>query len=208
MSALKALREALSRNNWVVLDTETTGLEQPAEICQIAVVDWTGEILLDTLVKPVLPISPGAYRVHGISSVTVQDAPKWTQVQKQLLAIIEGRDVVIYNAVFDRKMMHWSDKACGLGHHEYKERSNFVCAMEAYAEFWGEVHPYYNTFVWQKLSRAMEQQGLMVGGEHSALGDALMTLHLCKRLVARCAEQDIRAQLRPDPDPDEPGIPF
>jgi DNA polymerase III epsilon subunit-like protein len=208
MSALNDLRETLSRNNWVVLDTETTGLDRPAEICQIGVVDWTGEILLDTLVKPMGSISAGAYRVHGITDLHVKDAPQWPTVRSKLLALIKDRDVVIYNAVFDRKMMHWSDEAWSIDHFEYKEWSRYVCAMEAYAEFWGDKHPYYGSFVWQKLTRAMEQQGLLISGEHSALGDALMTMALCKHVIARVAEQEIRAQLRPDPGPDNSGIPF
>lgn len=199
MTPLTDLREALSRNNWCVLDTETTGLEQPAEICQIGIVDWTGEILVDTLVKPITSISPGAYRVHGITDLHVKDAPGWPDVREKVLKAVKDKDVLIYNAKFDRKMMHWTDEAWQMGHFEYKNLSNYVCVMEAYAEFWGEKHPYYGSFVWQKLANAMSQQGLFVAGEHSAVGDALMTHALAQHLIVRLAERDIRAQLKPEP---------
>lgn len=52
-------REAISQQarawlgaNALILDTETTGLEEHAEIVEIAVIDYTGAVLLETLVRP------------------------------------------------------------------------------------------------------------------------------------------------------------
>jgi DNA polymerase-3 subunit epsilon len=166
----------IARRNWVVLDTETTGLDKPAEICQIAIVDGpTGQVLIDTFVNTVRPIPPAATAIHGIENGDVVDAPKWIELIAELKSILQGKDVVVYNAVYDRKLMHWSDEAAGLEHIEWKALGAWYCAMEAYAEHHGEINSFYGSYKWQKLSDAMRQQGLPVSDAHSALGDALMT---------------------------------
>src|SRR5271167_2931556 len=46
-------RDVMSRlNDWVVWDTETTGLGRRAEIIQIGVLAPDGSVLLDSLVRP------------------------------------------------------------------------------------------------------------------------------------------------------------
>ena len=50
----------------IFLDTETTGLDKYAELCEIAILDAAGHILMDTLVRPLTLISPEASAVHGI----------------------------------------------------------------------------------------------------------------------------------------------
>jgi DNA polymerase III alpha subunit (gram-positive type) len=64
--AVKWARQQLALDNWVILDTETTGLYD-AEIVEIAVVDPLGEALLNTLVKPTIPIPTEVIEIHGIT---------------------------------------------------------------------------------------------------------------------------------------------
>src|SRR5690349_18632265 len=100
-------RDILNRNNFVVLDTETTGLEKPAEICEIAIIGVNGEPLVNTLVKPVRPIPPAASTITGITDDMVASAPSWVDVRPMVLEAIRGKDVIVYNATYDRKLMHW-----------------------------------------------------------------------------------------------------
>src|SRR5688572_13974151 len=97
--------QMVSSQPYVILDTETTGLED-GEIVQIAIVNHRREILLDTFVKPVNPIPRGAQAIHGISNEMVVNAPSWASVRDQVISLITGQNVVIYNATYDRKMMH------------------------------------------------------------------------------------------------------
>ena len=178
-------REMLSRDNFVILDTETTGLEKPAEICDIAILDRDGRILLNTLVQPRFHIPPAAERVHGITNEMVKDAPFWPEVRAQVLEETAGRDVIVYNATYDRKLMHWSDENWGSNRYDYKAEAEYHCAMLAYAEYWGEVHLHYGSYIWQKLGTALAQQQIEFPAYyHRALFDCLATLLLVKHCTS------------------------
>lgn len=104
----------LARQNWWILDTETTGLGTKAEIIQIAAVDCAGNALIDSLVKPTVEIEPKAYRVHGISQARVEKAKPFDLVLLDALKALGEREVVVYNSSFDLRMIHQSLKAHGL----------------------------------------------------------------------------------------------
>lgn len=175
LSPLAALRAVVDLENFVVLDTETTGLND-GEICQIAIIDHKGNTLLDQLVKPTRPIPFDAQRIHGIGNDQVKGAPGWAEVAPRVVEILTGKDVIVYNAVYDRKMMHKSAEYAGIEKIDWKALSPWYCAMEAYAEFYGEWNDYRQSFRWQKLSFAAQQCSVEVKNAHNALGDCLMTL--------------------------------
>lgn len=191
MGSLRAKEEAakwarliMSDKLVAFLDTETTGLDM-AEICQIAIVDVEGKILLDTLVKPSKPVTDGAYRIHRISNEILQNAPTWKEIQPVLLPIVQNYKIVTYNADFGWAMAQNSSEFAGL-QDDYFSGFNGVweCAMEEFAEFYGEWNDYRRSFKWQKLSHAYE---VMVRepmpDAHTALGDAIA----CRKVVEAMA---------------------
>jgi len=180
-----SFQKVIDRRNFVVLDTETTGLEKPAEICEIAIVDHTGAILMSTYVKPTLPIPAAATKIHGITDDMVSGAPQWPAVRDEVLHIIKGADVIVYNATYDRQLMHWSDERHGSEHFNYKEFSTWHCAMLAYAEYYGDINTYYGSYRWQTLTNALLQQGLELEKAHDALHDCLSTLRLVWAITNR-----------------------
>lgn len=185
-------REMFRRNNYVVLDTETTGLHRPAEVVEIAILDWTGAVLVDTLVKPKLDIPPDAIAIHHITNEMVATAPTWPEIKPKVLEAIKGKDVIVYNAKYDRHMLHSSDDNWALPTFDYKVESQWFCAMEWYAQHYGEYNSYYGSYRWVPLEAAAAKFGIVTVYEaHRAMADADTTLRLCRAAIADLARREI-----------------
>ena len=197
--SINATFERIVRNGrYVVLDTETTGTGDDAEIVSIAICSADGTVLLDTLVKPVKPIPMASTKVHHITDADVADCPTWLEIQPLVVEFITGKVVIAYNAQFDFKMLGASDEASGLPALDYHDIAKFGCAMKYYAEYAGDWNDYRESWRWHKLTDAMKQQHLPVIDAHHALGDVLMTLSLLKKLIA-----EIGAYEEPETEPIE-----
>ncbi|KKM97299.1 hypothetical protein LCGC14_1169440 [marine sediment metagenome] len=180
---LKTFLDMVKRQDYLVLDTETTGLKN-AEICQIAIINHTGEILLNTLVQPTKPIPHEAWRIHGISDEMVADAPPWGIVGQAAWVILSEHDnLVVYNAKFDRHMLYSSDEHVGVQKQLWKERISWHCAMENYAEFYAHWCQRRQSWKWQTLTNAAVQMSLDINNAHSALGDCQTTLALIQAMA-------------------------
>lgn len=181
----------------LVLDTETTGLDDRAEIVEIALIDTAGNPLLDTLVKPRAPIPDDATAIHGITAAHVEHAPDWRDVQPQLLDLIAGRPVAIYNAVYDVRLIHQTARAAGIDKPPISANPTFDatithahCAMLLYAEWWGDYDDYRQSWRWQKLQTAARRHGLPAPAAHRALSDCMTTLALLQHVATHDAFGD------------------
>ncbi len=180
---LKPFIEMVKKQNFTILDTETTGLKN-AEICQIAIIRSTGEILLDTLVKPTKPIPHDAWRIHGISDETVKDAEGWGSVGQEVYKILSKHEnVVVYNAVFDRHMIYSSEEHVGIEKQNWNALTTWWCAMNAYAEIFGDWNEYHQSYKWVRLATAANNMNVDASNLHSALGDCQTTLALVQAMA-------------------------
>lgn len=169
---------AVSDPDVLFLDTETTGLGGRAEIVDIAVVDWHGRVLMDTLICPTCSIPREASRIHGIFDHHVAHAPAWHQVHAKLMSILAGRRVVVFNAAYDQKMI----RQCCSQFRLATPGCAWECAMLAYAEYVGERSEWSRGYRWHKLEKAATVFGIVPGG-HRARADA----DVCRQVVHRMA---------------------
>jgi DNA polymerase-3 subunit epsilon len=175
-------REMVNRQNFVILDVESTGRMRPFQVCEISIVAHDGRVLLDTLVKPTISIVREAADLTGVTNEMVQDAPSWREIEPLVSQAIMGKDVITYGAKFDREAMHQSDEAVGLGHIAWKEIALWWDALQAYSDFYNEPHERYSSAKWQGLGAAINQQGLQYQDGHRALYDCQMLLRLIVRV--------------------------
>lgn len=176
---LKRLLRVVNARNFVVLDTETTGLGNEAEICQIAIIDADGKTLLDTLVKPKRSIPTDATKIHGITNDMVKGARDWLNTNEQVWQILHGRDVITYNASYDFRLIEQSEKACEPFALSDWHTISRVCAMDAYSEHVGEWDDYHSKWRSHKLIKAAGAAGYSLPKgmkPHTALSDCLMCL--------------------------------
>jgi DNA polymerase-3 subunit epsilon len=152
----------------IYLDTETTGFGPRAEIVDIAVVNAEGCVVFESLVRPTRHIPRDVIAIHGITDADVADAPDWADVYQEVLPLLEGRRIVVYNVTFDRQMVTQSCSQYDLT----SPAADWDCAMRRYAGFFGSWDPNKRWYRFQKLERAVLTFGAEPGG-HRAAADAL-----------------------------------
>ena len=91
----------------IFFDTETTGLnpESGDRIVEIGCVEMVNRRLTGSnkhfYLNPERKGHEDAIRIHGLTDAFLADKPKFAEVADDLLAFLQGADVVIHNAAFD-----------------------------------------------------------------------------------------------------------
>ena len=168
----------------IYLDTETTGFGPRAEIVDIAVVNAAGEVVLESLVQPNRRIPADATAIHGITNADVKNAPAWCELYEDLLRVLAGRRVIVYNVIFDRQMVNQACDRYSLP----APAADWECAMRKYAGFYGNWDAGKRWYRFQKLERAVLAFGAEPGG-HRAAADAIA----CRAVVLGMAATPLPA---------------
>ena len=171
-------------HRYVIVDTETTGCDSTSEIVQIAAIDITGNVLLDTLIRPLntrrMPAEAEA--VHGISMKDLQGAPAWTEVAEQIDAIVQDKIVLAYNAAYDERLVRQTAK---MYQQPQPRAERWECVMLKYSAFVGEPSlRHRGEFKWQKLP----------GAVHGAVGDCQAALTVIKSMADSAGPASAPAQ--------------
>lgn len=157
--------------HYAIIDTETTGLGPTAEVIQISIIDTAGNKLFDFLVRPInrKKIPADATRIDGITMKMLEDAPTYPEIAPALIATLQGRNVICYNAEYDGRLLNQTAKKTGAP----AFAGQWQCAMLAYARFRGEWDYRKEDYLWHKLPE----------GDHSALADCQATLKILREIA-------------------------
>lgn len=142
----------------VVFDTETHDKVDP-RVCRLAAVDREGNVLLEQLINPQVPITPEASEVNGITDDMVADAPTLEAFAAELQETMQDRYIVCWNAPFDQKAVTGSYAAAGL-YVPWWSRRTWHCAMRWHAQ---------HTGVWD--STRGDYRRYQAGGTHDPIDD-------------------------------------
>jgi DNA polymerase-3 subunit epsilon len=171
VDAIKTAKNYLAnKSKYVILDTETTGLNE-AQIVEIAVIDLDGKTLLNTLVKPTILIPPEVIEIHGITDEMVADSPSFPEVYPLIIQVLKDKTVLIWNRKFDVSILDYCRNFHKLPSFKLSDRSE--CLMEIHAQWNGEWSEYWQDYKWQPL-----------GSEHRALSDCLAALNIIKIMAS------------------------
>lgn len=94
--------------SFVCLDTETTGLDESAEIIEIGMVKVIDGQIADRfsqLIQPYSPIPETITQLTCIDNDMVADQPHWSDIEPAVLEFIGDYTLVAHNVSFDRGML-------------------------------------------------------------------------------------------------------
>ena len=166
--------------DFVILDTETTGLLAP-ELVTIAVLDRRGRTVLSEAVRPAKPIEPDASRISGITMESVAACPEFPTIAADVSRAVDRRLVVIYNAAYDTQVLRNTYGRYGLDVPVFRP----WCAMEWFARLFGDWDEARGAYVWQSLSKAAAYFGVPQESAHNAVADCLTTWRILEEAFRR-----------------------
>ena len=179
---------ALGDVDFVVFDTETTGLQPQAGdrlVSLAAVRVRRGEVrreeVFDALIRPGRAIPASATRIHGITDAMVAEAPGPEAVLPAFLAFAGDAALVAHDAWFDLAFLE--PDLVRLGLPSLAARQPVLDTRLLSAVVHGHALPDLDT-----LARRL---GVTVQGRHSALGDALGAAEILARLLPRLHSRGI-----------------
>lgn len=127
----------------VVLDTETTGLDPKKghRIIEIGALELMDRQLtgrqFHVYTNPAREIEQGALEVHGITAEFLQDKPPFAEIADDLLAFVEGAELIIHNAPFD---IEFIDNELALAGHELTSITAVASVLDT-LEVARDLHP-------------------------------------------------------------------
>ena len=154
----------------LIIDTETVGTGATIEIVEIAFGDASGEIVFQSLVRPVFNSLPRASHVSRFEREELEAAPYWTDIWPRVSELVSNQLLIAYNAGFDRRALA---ATCARHQNDFEERG-WRCAMQLVKKVAGVKKSL-------PLSEACALYGLP-GGNHRAGEDVKATYRLLNAL--------------------------
>ena len=123
----------LNRDDVVILDTETTGLDENAEIVEIALLNTNGKEVFEEVFMPQDEVPEGAAKVHGLDRTKLREmgAQPWSERHAEVKAALEAATtVLVWNADYDTRLLRQTCERWGFEMPQIKE---VRCMMAEYS---------------------------------------------------------------------------
>lgn len=163
--------------NFAIIDVETTGGKYNEEgITEVAIHKFDGIDIVDSfisLINPEREIQPFVVNLTGINSKMLKNAPKFYEVAKRILEIMDGCVLVAHNANFDYRVVRNEFSRLG-----YQFDIPTLCTVELSKILLPDLDSY-------SLGKLCRTIGIPMSDRHRANGDALATVKLFEILLQK-----------------------
>ncbi|GAC1357692.1 MAG: hypothetical protein NVSMB44_03780 [Ktedonobacteraceae bacterium] len=183
LSAWRNTQQMLTDTDFVVIDTETTGMRPgPDRVIEVGAVRVRGGAIVDTfhsLLNPRRSIPPFIVRFTGITQAMVNDAPASAEVIPDLLHFLDGATLVGHNLGFDVRFLAHEAQLLGLpfpidGLDTIPLARRFLPGLKRF-----------------KLDMVAAHLNIQTRNRHRAFGDAEVTAEVLLCILERARQEGI-----------------
>jgi len=169
----------VSPRGFVVVDTETTGLRDPARVIEIALIFLSPNGKVEASWTSLLKGDGSAggrhlERIHGIRDEDLTRAPTFAKLANPILESLHGRTVFAHNAKFDRARLNYE-----LGLLRRRKLDELGCTMYLGSHLGHGI---------LRLSEATKRFGVPLASAHAAHEDAMATAKLLSHYMKHHSE--------------------
>jgi DNA polymerase-3 subunit epsilon len=177
--------DLLENLSYVVVDLETTGNQHYAgdRVMEVAAVVVKGGRIVhvfESLVNPERPIPQFVSRLTRITWSMVKDAPKFSEIEPELLDVLSGHVFVAHNSNFDWRFL--SAEVLRSSGRELVGRR--LCTVRLARQLLPQLPR-------RSLDHVARYYGVEIKNRHRAGGDAVATAHCLIRLMDDAADRGL-----------------
>ena len=165
----------LDIDNFVVIDTETTGMTANDEVIELAVVDMDGTVLYDSTFCPITEVNPFASSVNHLTNECLCDSPEFTGEWSKIIAFIGNKKILAHNTKFDQRIIKQTLE-------KYNMDSSVVDSLFTNCYDSVSIARKYLDLPSYSLENIAHSLGIIRAESHRAADDCIMTLEVLTRL--------------------------
>ena len=189
---------------YAIVDIETTGgTPASSKITEIAIIISDGENELEkyeTLVNPEIPIPYNITRITGIDDRMVANSPRFFEVAKTIIKLLEGKTFVAHNVNFDYGIIRNEFRDLG-----YEFEAEKMCTVKLSRKYF----PGLPSYSLGKLSKSLD---VVLTTHHRAMADTQATVEIFHKIIAQDKDAELlqkqNDRLEVKKLPTKPGIYF
>lgn len=165
----------MAKRTYAIVDIETTGgMFKRDKITEIAIVLHDGKKIIkqfSSLVNPERSIPPEITRITGITTEMVSEAPKFYELAKEIVELLDGAIFVAHNVRFDYTFIKNEFRSLG-----YTFTKRQLCTVKLSRRAFPGLHSY-------SLGSLIREFDIEVDARHRALDDTLATVEVFEKIV-------------------------
>lgn len=176
----------LNIHNFVILDTETTGLYKDDEVIELSIIDTLGRELYHSLFCPTKKMGEAAIRVTGLDYAMLKEEPlfkdEWPKIKKAI-----GSHIILgHNIAYDYRVTLSTAKRYGIAETEVKDLFRDMIDSKALVAHYYQSRSY-------KLAYLCKKFGITESQKHRATYDCLQTLQMLRALEHKLVNEGYQA---------------
>ena len=174
----------LNYSDYLIIDTETTGLQEDDEVVELAILDFYGNELYHSLYEPHKEVFWAAAKKTGLTKRKLLGYPKFVDEWNKVVEIVSGKNLIAHNAEFDCRLIMQTLDRYGLNKFEGKAIfSGCIDSMEL-AKKYVRSSSY-------SLENLCKKFGIIDEQKHRATYDCLMLLKFLRALETSKSDKKV-----------------